>query len=246
MASTNDNACHYFYETGHAREIKWTINAVDNKTGQRITVCDSCVVLNKVRPCGLCGKKCVNKTLKISGEVFCYECIWDKVPEYLCTYFHEKEGYDWGVFGLYYQEMEELDFNFKHIDFSSPDTIGLLHLGTLVTRNTGPNKCLFFYLLGFYARHFMDLREFIKDEMLPALRQQRIDAGCAWQIERRQREEEGVKTIEHFMPLSVGAESAKYLLPKKFIRTQRVSTAYFEKMRDTNDFDSFQKFLREK
>lgn len=240
MTSHEKQTCYYFHDFGHTTKINYHCVVIDNKTGERITLCDSCIILNKVRPCGLCGVRCINKTLKLDDEVFCYECIWNQVPEYLCSYFKDQVFEEWRVFGRYYEDFE-LDSN--TIDFSSPDEIGLMHAGMLVKRTTSPNKCLMFHFLGFYATTYTELEEFLREKMLPALRQQRIDAGCGVQERRQRRIQEGIEAIAHFIPTSKHHESAKRLLSKRYLRGELMPID-FEKMCTDNDFDSFQKFLR--
>lgn len=244
--------CYNHAEHTHAGEDTRLHEVVSNELGRRIMLCSGCVSFRmKVKECGLCDKLCVGATLavkphpytvdptwtgsKVHKEVFCYECTELSVPKFLSDRFKNDRKAENRVFNEYYAG-RGWD---NRIDFSTPDSICIAGKH----RRGVPNKmsCLgrALYEISTYEDQ---MHLFLTQELIPALREQRIREGCPVQIARQQRVDEGVGVIERFIPAARGHRRAVELLHPRYIRGSK--SLPLEKMRDTNDFDSLLAFLR--
>ncbi len=243
--------CFNATKLAHAGSDNTEHSVVSNELGRRITLCGECVAyLMPCVECGLCEALCVGPTLKVvdpptalkkcslSKEVFCYECVGNRLPKFMSKFFQENPDAIEEVFGEYYAINEE------RIDFSTPDTIVLEWNGKTYRRGMENQMSALGHALYKISRYAPKVGVFVRDVFIPEMRARRYEKKCCYvQTIREQRIADGLATIAHFVPLSEGHPRASELLPSRYVR--KGTPRGLREMRDTNDFDSFLDFLKD-
>lgn len=234
----------------HVGTDKELHSVVSNDLGKRILICGECVeYYTPCKRCDLCDALCFGPTLQIAegptvlkpcslgNEVFCYNCVGEQLPEFMCVFFMENPEEIDEVFTEYYM------INETRLDFSTPDTIVLEWNGRQVRRGVENKMSQFCHAMYEISLYSPRIARFLSEVFIPEMRARRYDECCYVQTIRQQRIAEGLETLAHFVPASLGHPRAPELLPSRYVRAG--TPHILRRIRERNDFDALLDFLRD-